>query len=75
MVGKIRAVRIPTLIIQGDEDVKCILAVLKKLQPALQKNPKVRVAFVADMTHPMLNRYTGTFETKVVALIWADRRR
>ncbi len=74
MVGKIRALRIPTLIIQGDKDLKCIPAVLLKAKPMLEKNPHVRVKMVKHMTHELLVSGLIIFEEDVPKLIWAHRQ-
>jgi pimeloyl-ACP methyl ester carboxylesterase len=73
MVGKITALEIPTLIIQGTRDLKCIPAVLLKMKPALEKNPKVRVKMIQHMSHELLIAGIGLFEQDVPKLIWAHR--
>lgn len=73
MPKKLREVTIPTLIIQGEKDLKCIPAVLRKMRPALQASGQVQVKFVPMMTHELLLHGIGIFEEDVVKLIWAHR--
>ena len=70
---QILATKKPVIIIQGENDLKCPMELLKERESMYRKNPQVKIIYVPFTTHLLYTTFQ-VFSYGIVDAIWENSR-